>query len=284
MSQTPDFAAPPDPGSSWPLWSRQVIAIVRLEWFRTLIGRRSLPVWLFAGLPVLFFLLRMVAPIQDREDIASAVLAFAKIHNLLIVRLVTFVSCLLVCTNLFRGEMVHQTLHYYFLVPVRRSVLVVGKFVGGLVATAIILCGSTVASYLLLLLAHGSADAGAHLTTGPGIGQLLGFVAATALAALGYGTVFLLIGLLFKNPIVFAVFVWLWEWANFILPATLKKISIVHYVQSMSPVPIDQGPLAVVISTTSPWVAVPGLLLVSALFLAISSWILGRSEIRYGTD
>lgn len=284
MSPTSGFDPPPDPGTSWPLWIRQVVAIVRLEWFRTLIGRRSLPVWLFAGLPVLFFLLRMIAPIEDREDIASAVLAFAKIHNLLIVRLVAFVSCLLVCTNLFRGEMVHQTLHYYFLAPVRRSVLVAGKFVGGLVATAAILCASTAASFFLLLLAHGSSGAASHLTEGPGIGQLIGFVAATALATLGYGAVFLLVGLLFRNPIVFAVFFWLWEWANFILPSTLKKISVVHYVQSASPVPIDQGPLAVVISTTSPWIAVPGLLAVAAAFLAISSVLLRRTEIRYGTD
>ena len=136
MSQTPIFASPPDPGSSWNLWIRQALAIVRLEWFRTLIGRRSLPVWGFAGLPVLFFLIRMIAPIEDREDIATAVLAFAKIHNVLIVRLIVFLSCILVFTNVFRGEMVHQTLHYYFLAPIRRDVLVAGKFVAGWAASS----------------------------------------------------------------------------------------------------------------------------------------------------
>ena len=37
--------------------------------------------------------------------------------------------------NLFRGEVVDRSLHYYFLAPVRREVLVVGKYLSGLIAT-----------------------------------------------------------------------------------------------------------------------------------------------------
>ena len=35
-----------------------------------------------------------------------------------------------------------------------------------------------------------------------------------------------------------------WEWLNSFLPAVLKKISVIHYLQSLCPVPIDAGPFA----------------------------------------
>jgi len=36
-------------------------------------------------------------------------------------------------SNLFRGEMLEKTLHYYFLTPMRREMLVAGKYLAGLV-------------------------------------------------------------------------------------------------------------------------------------------------------
>jgi len=284
MTGAPEFAPPPDPGGSWPLWIRQTLAIVRLEWFRYFLGRRSIPVWFLASMPVLLMLIRLVAPVSEREDVASAVLAFAQIHNVFVIRALVFLGSVLIFTSLFRGEMTHQTLHYYFLVPVRRSVLVAGKFVAGLAATSAIFSASVTASYVLLLAAHGSATAGAYLGSGPGVGQCVGFVLVTVLACLGYGTVFLLVGMVLRNPMILGALIWGWEWLNFLLPATLKKISIIHYVQSLAPIPIDEGPLAVVVAPTSPWIAVPGLLGLCAVLLWVSGRILNNAEIRYGTD
>src|SRR5256884_8305588 len=70
----------------------------------------------------------------------------AGIVQLYYFRLGIFFACMAIFTWLFRGEMVERTLHYQFLVPVRREVLVVGKFLaGGLVAitlfeTAVFAC------------------------------------------------------------------------------------------------------------------------------------------------
>ena len=38
-------------------------------------------------------------------------------------------------THLFRGEILGRTLHHYFLAPMPRSVLVVGKYLAGLLAS-----------------------------------------------------------------------------------------------------------------------------------------------------
>jgi len=284
MTERPPYETPPDVGASWSLWLRQTTAIVRLECFRYFFGRRAIPVWFLASMPVLLMLIRLVAPVEEREDIPSAVLAFAQIHNVFVIRSLVYLGCILIFTNLFRGEMVHQTLHYYFLVPVRRSVLTAGKYLAGLTATVAMFCGSVVASYLLLLLAHGGDAAAKHLASAAGWTQITGFVGITLLACFGYGTVFLLIGLVFRNPMIFGALFWCWEWLNFLLPATLKKLSIIHYVQSLAPVPIDEGPLAVVVAPTPAWIAVPGFVVLCAALLWLSSRILRTTEIRYGTD
>ena len=54
------------------------------------------------------------------------------------------------------------------------------------------------------------------------------------------------IGLFFKNPIVPAAAIFLWEGINPFLPALLKKISVIFYLESMLPVTIDAGPFAVI--------------------------------------
>jgi ABC-type transport system involved in multi-copper enzyme maturation permease subunit len=50
--------------------------------------------------------------------------------------------------NLFRGELVDRSLHYYFLSAVRRDVLVVGKYLSGLITSIVLFCGLTIAAML----------------------------------------------------------------------------------------------------------------------------------------
>src|SRR5262249_28254898 len=63
---------------------------------------------------------------------------------------------------------------------------------------------------------------------------------------------------------------------NFLLPPVLKRISIVHYLESLCPVPLSKGPLALLSDAPSPWLAVPGLLLLVAALLAFAAWKVRR--------
>ncbi len=74
--------------------------------------------------------------------------------------------------------------------------------------------------------------------------QALTYLGITALACIGYGAVFLIIGLFFRNPIIPAILIYGWEWINFLLPPLLKKLSVIHYLHSLTPVPIPEGPFA----------------------------------------
>ena len=56
-----------------------------------------------------------------------------------------------------------------------------------------------------------------------------------ALACVGYGAVFLMCGLFFRNPMIPAAVVMVWENLNPFLPTVLKKISVIFYLKNLCP-------------------------------------------------
>jgi hypothetical protein len=70
---------------------------------------------------------------------------------------------------------------------------------------------------------------------GPRFGPSLRYAGITMLACVGYGAFFLVVGLFIRNPIIPALLLYGWEWLNFLLPPLLKKISVIHYLNSLMP-------------------------------------------------
>lgn len=270
------------------LWRRQIQAILALELRKNLLGRRALPMYFLASMPVAVMMIRAVLPVFGVDLDFANMGQQSKFYSTLlfqgfVLRFVVFFGCVAIFTNLFRGEVVDRSLHYYFLAPVRREVLAAGKYLSGVVSTAVIFTGMTVVSYLLLY-APAPGTIASYFFGGPGLGHLVAYVGITILACLGYGGVFMLLGLIFRNPVIPAAFILGWETINAFLPSLLKKISVIHYLNSLAPVPADMGPFALVGESTSPWVAVPGLLLVCAALLGASALLVRNMEICYGND
>ena len=274
--------------SDWTLWSRQVRAILRMEVRKNFWGRRALLIYLLAAVPVLIMFLLTMVDVDAATDItrnwASAQEVFGNIYEALILRTIVFFGCAWIFMNLFRGEVVDKSLHYYFLCPLRREVLVAGKYISGLVVSVVLFGLTTLGSLFFLYYARGYPANVNFLFDGPGMKQVLTYLAATVLACVGYGAVFMFIGLFFRNPIIPALLVYGWEWLNFLLPPVLKKISIVHYLHTLSPVPMNEGPMATVVAATSPWISVPSLLLFTAAVLFLAGRRIRTSEIRYGGE
>jgi hypothetical protein len=44
-----------------------------------------------------------------------------------------------------------------------------------------------------------------------------------------------------SQPIIPGLLLYGWEWINFLLPPGLKKVSVIHYLQSLVPVPMSEG-------------------------------------------
>ena len=274
----------------WRLYGSQISILVRNELRRNLFTHRRIGIYLLAWVPVLIVLTHVIfdrnqpaGPAQIETDTR----VLAGIVQLYYFRLGIFFACMAIFTWLFRGEMVERTLHYQFLVPVRREVLVVGKFLaGGLVAitlfeTAVFAC------FYLTYARFGSAGK-SYVFDGPGLGQLGSYLLVTALACIGYGAVFLALSLLFKNPIVPGVVIMGWETIAAIFPAWAQMLTVTFYLKHLCPVSLPlSGPLAIftiVAEPVPPFVAVLGLLLLTITILALSCFLIHRMEITYTAE
>ncbi len=272
--------------SSWGLWLRQVGAIFRLEIEKNFLSRRSMLIYLIALLPLFpLVLLAFVNPrTNEFRDFNQYGITYSIIYNGLILRTLIFFGSAWIFMNLFRGELVDRSLHYYFLSAVRREVLVVGKYISGLATTIILFTTTTVVSMLLLYFPHFYSQSVRYFTEGRGLSQLLTYAGITILACIGYGAFFLVVGLFIRNPIIPALLLYGWEWLNFLLPPLLKKVSVIHYLNSLVPVPISEGPFAVVADPTPAYIAVPSMLVVTIIVLILAAYRIRHMEIRYGSD
>jgi ABC-type transport system involved in multi-copper enzyme maturation permease subunit len=228
--------------------------------------------------------------VNELRSIPKDSLIFASVFQLFYLRLAIFFGCVGIFTNLFRGELLDKSLHFYLLAPIRREVLLVGKYLAGLIATVVIFTTST-ALQLLAMGWHLTGPAMTEYLHGVGPGQIGAYLGVTALACLGYGSVFLAAGLLFRNPIIPAAVVLLWESANPFLPAALKKISVIFYLQSMCPVVARQNDMpalaALLLSSAEAtpvvW-AVSGLVVLTLAVLALAARQARKLEINYSSD
>jgi ABC-type transport system involved in multi-copper enzyme maturation permease subunit len=228
---------------------------------------------------------------HDRDTIPKDSLIFAGVFQFFFLRLAIFFGCVGVFTNLFRGEMLDKSLHFYLLTPIRREVLAIGKYLAGLIATVVIFCTGTLLQLAALSLHFERSEISAYLAGG-GWGQIASYLGVTAAACVGYGSIFLAAGLLFKNPIIPAATVLVWEGMNMFLPAALKKVSVIFYLQSLSPVvatpdanmPALQKLLITAAEPATPAVAVLGLLALTIVVLAVAARKARQLEINYSTD
>jgi ABC-type transport system involved in multi-copper enzyme maturation permease subunit len=193
-----------------------------------------------------------------------------------------FLSCGILFSQAFRGEIFEKTLHFYLLAPVRRSIIVAGKFLASLILIVAVFEICTVGSFLLFLFKN--PEFRSFFMEGAGFSHLVRYAIATLLACSSYGAVFILIGLLFKNPGGPSAIFLLWESFNYVLPSMLQQVSVLHHLQSIFPVAINRGPFAVVTEPTSAILGVSGLLIGAAALLSIAGSVLNRTEVTYSAD
>jgi ABC-type Na+ efflux pump permease subunit len=192
---------------------------------------------------------------------------------------------------LYRGEMTNRTLHFWLLAPARREVLLAGKYVAGLIAAAVIFGGGALLASAAMIWPHDAVEIQAYWNAG-GMGHLFWYGVAAVLGCVGYGSVFLAVGLYVRNPIIPAAVLLAWEGASGVLPHVLQRISILYYLQSLCPVPapIDDEVPALVRLLMAPAApasrpgAILGLLVLTAFVLWIASRAVRRMQISYGAE
>ena len=229
---------------------------------------------------------RDINPLLDLEEDRAV---FAGIFQYFYLRLAIFFGCLGIFMYLFRGEMSNRTLHFWFLAPARREVLLAGKYAAGLIASAVIFGGGALLMLAAMIWPHDPVAVQAYWNAG-GMGHVFWYAAAAALGCVGYGSVFLAVGLYVRNPIIPAAVLLAWEGANGILPHAMQKMSILYYLQSLCPVPapIDNDVPTLIRLLAAPAApasrpgAILGLLALTAFVLWIASLAVRRMQIAYG--
>ena len=270
----------------------QALAVFRLEWKKSFFGRRGLWIYLLALMPVILFAGHSLGRLQSGRpcDFGEDTTVFATVFQVFYLRLLIFFGCVGIFVNLFRGEMLDRSLHFYFLAPVRREVVMTGKFLAGLTAAIAVFGTSTLLQFAGMYAHYDSTMLREYMLHGNGIMHLASYFGVTALACLGYGAVFMVAGIRYRNPIIPAVVIVVWEAINGFLPSFLQKLSIIYYLKSLSPLEISPDVpevfrLLVVNADPMPGaIAIPGLVAVSLLLLVVGAWKLRRLEINYSVD
>jgi ABC-type transport system involved in multi-copper enzyme maturation permease subunit len=288
-----------NPTSSRTLWLRQIIAIMRIDLRKTFFAKRGLWIYLLAFAPEVPMIGHWIfkpdpSGTYTADTLGQDVQIFAGIFQFFYLRIAIFFGCVGIFSNLFRGEMMDKSLHYYLLAPVRREVLVAGKFLSGLTAAIVIFGGSAILQFPAMFWHHGRELMNAYMFAGPGLSHLVSYFLASVLACIGYGSLFLAAGVLVRNPLIPAALLLVWEGINGFLPALLKKLSVIYWLQSICPVPMPapQGAgrgnimqlLIVDIDPAPAHIAIVNLLLISGFVLVWAAMRARKLEISYGTE
>ena len=263
------------------LWWRQMRTVMAIELGRMLGGRRMLPLLALAALPAVAMAASGLFA-EDGASLAAAKASFATIFSRLLLGACLFFGCALIFTQLIRGEILRQSLHFYFLSPMRREILAVAKYAAGVLATWALFGGATVVSFLLIYLPGGSAWLLDDFA-GTAFPQLLGYVGTTMLGCVSYGALFLIFGLVFRNPILPTVALLGWEGLHFLLPAALQMASVRFHLKNLAPMLAESSDLSQTLATApAAWISVLTLLALAAVGRIAAAALLRRLEIDYG--
>jgi len=271
----------------WGLWWIQWRRLTAIEIRRNLFSWKATWIYFLAFVPAFIILIHLVVDLHQPLSISEDTNVLAGIVQFYYIRLAVFFGCLGIFSRLIRGEMTERSLHFYLLSPVRREVLLLAKFAAGSFSALLLFASATLVDFGLMYSAYGAAGRD-YVFNGPGLGQLEAYLAIVVLACLGYGAVFLLLSMKFRNPIPAAMLVLGWEAINPVLPSLLQKLSVASYLLHLMPVKVPvEGIFALLTVETEPvsgWTAALGLLLLIALVLTYSCYRIRSLEIRYTTE
>ena len=271
----------------WGLWWLQAQRLVRIEVRRNLFSWRAAWVFFLAFIPTVIILLHTLFqrhPVMEIDDDTNVLAGIIQIYY---IRLGIFFGCLGIFSRLIRGEMVERSLHFYLLSPVRREVLLLAKFAAGTISALLLFGSAVIAGFALIYSGFGAAGRD-YVFNGPGLSQLGAYLSIIVLACLGYGAVFLLFSMMFRNPMPAAMLLFAWEVINPVLPTLLQRISVASYLRHLMPVSVaTEGIFALLTVQTEPvsaWAASLGLLMLIAIVLIYSCYRVRSLEIRYTSD
>lgn len=220
---------------------RQMFSIARLSIRRLVFTRFMLVSLVLAVLPILMLVLigvSMNLRHMSTNDIAELHNMQERILREFYIRFIIFFVASISGFAIVRQDLDDRTLHFLLLVPVPRWSVVISKFIGFWIVTAIVLTASYWAAYAVSML----IVVGPAATVRDLFGEhsrypiVLRETGVMLLAMTTYGAIGMAFGSVLKS-LVFAPILWIWEMVLPWLPLSLKMINLTYYFHSLLPEP-----------------------------------------------
>jgi ABC-2 type transport system permease protein len=178
-------------------------------------------------------------------------------------------------TSLIADEVEDKTITYLFTRPLRRSAILVGKYVAYLACTTLVVLPSIMLVYFLIVPLTQVASSFRSLLIDLGL-------LAIGLAA--YGALFAFVGVFVKRPLVASlVFAFGWEQAALLIPGYLRRFTIMYYLQGLVPHTRFSGGVVSLLEAMIPdppsvMLSIAALTFAVVLFLALAGRIIETRE------
>ena len=178
-------------------------------------------------------------------------------------------------TSLIADEVEDKTITYLFTRPIRRSAVLMGKYIAYLVCTTLVVLPGVMLVYFLLVPFPRIGASFTMLATDLGL---------LALGLAAYGGLFALVGTVLKRPLVVGlVFAFGWEQFALIMPGYVRRFTLMYYIQSLVPHAVpDEGVSSLlnffIQSPPSTFVCLASLAGATAVSLALAGRVVERRE------
>lgn len=251
--------------------------------------RLALPMTLWSRRTLLMTMLGIFLPLTAALFLAVKAIPDAGIHTpgyIFYSNAFQFVQYYVMLLALFYGtavvaeEIDGKTLTYLLVRPVPRSAILLGKGIAAWLIGALILAPLLTITFVLFTLGDGllyEGNASSFMVNFP---TLLSDLVLTMGTLAVYTALFLFIGAYFKRPVLWAIAIAFgWEsWVAFV-PGLTRKLTVMHYVQSLSSHASGRNiAVSALEQQTGTVQSILALVLIFALFTALSAWVFGRQE------
>ena len=237
-------------------------------------SRKTFVLALVSALPVAGSMLAAsVIRLRFGEGISTGFEQVSVVMGLMYMYLILVVP-LFYATALIGDEVEDKTITYLFVRPVPRAIIYLGKYLAGVLAVSLLIFPSAVLSFMILTSVDPAEEIFPHLIV------ILQDLAVLTLGTLAYSSLFGLMGVALKRPLLWGILFCL-GWESFVtyIPGVIHRFTIMHYLQSLLPHPSGQrGILSLFQSVTPAPTCVLTLLLVAAALLALSCWVVSHRE------
>lgn len=222
-----------------------------------LLSRKTLLLLLLCSIPII------LAFYWITTDSMEGYVFFSDLVYLSFLFFIVVIISLLYGTSCFNDEVTNNTLTYLISRPVHRVELAIYKYIGLVISATLVVLPPLIITFFIIALKAGDI--------GNNIGILSTYIGVIVLAVLGYGSIFLFFGLLFKRPMLISfIFMFVWETTLAGIPLLINQVTLRHYLESITYHAINLGETQNVVGAADMGWSIAIIFIYTSVFLTLS--------------